>query len=204
MSTTLDFPREFHEAAVPTWPVMRFSVADYQRLAEIGFLHEDDNLELLEGWLVPKVTKNPLHDSRVDLLDELLSPILPRGWYCRTQNVLVTSDSCPEPDVAVIRGRSMDYERQHPTASNCALIIEVAASSVYLDRQKTEIYARAGVPEYWIANLEDWQVERMRGPQSDGTYVNHDVLRATDQAPIQIDGVVAGNLPLNELLKPPY
>jgi Uma2 family endonuclease len=203
MSTATVSPIERHNAEVPWWPVKRFTVEEYEHLAEIGALHEDDNLELLDGWLVPKMTKNPLHDSRIDLLDELLDAVLPSGWYVRVQNVLVTSDSCPEPDLAVVRGRSLDYERKHPTAADVGLVIEVADSSIATDRVKGRIYARAGVVEYWIVNPVDWCVERMTGPQPDGSFAQTERYRVNEQIPVTLDGVVIGTLPLVELLTPP-
>jgi Uma2 family endonuclease len=201
--SVVESPTQRHNAAVPWWPVKRFTVEEYSRLAEIGALHEDDNLELLDGWLVPKMTKNQLHDSRVDLLDELLDDVLPPGWYVRIQNVVVTADSCPEPDLAVVRGRSLDYERKHPAPADVALVIDVADSSVTTDRVKDRIYARAGVVEYWIVNLVDWCIERMTGPQPDGQFARTERFSVSDALPVTLDGAVVGQLPLTEMLTPP-
>ncbi len=187
---------------IPPWPVKRFTVAEYEELVNSGVFDEDDNLELLEGWLVPKMTKNPLHDSRIDWLDEMLEGLLPKGWYCRIQNVLATDDSRPEPDVAVVRGRSLDYESRHPTANDCALVIEVADSTVYEDRRKAAIYARAGVTEYWLVNLQDWQLERMTEPAPSGQYLRTEIIRANDSVPVIIAGTEIARLPLEELLTP--
>lgn len=203
MSTVIESSETTLAPAIPPWPVYRFRVAEYQHLAEIGVLTEDDNLELLEGWLVPKMTKNPLHDSCVDWLDGALEEFLAEGWYCRIQNTLVTEDSCPEPDLVVVRGRPLDYRQRHPTATDCALVIEVADSSVYQDRRKAAIYARAGVPEYWLVNLVDWQLERMTQPSVEGQYQQTSVLTVNDAVPLVISGVEAGRIPLRELLTPP-
>jgi Uma2 family endonuclease len=187
---------------IPNWPVKRFTVEEYQRLAEIGFLHEDDNLELLNGWLVPKMTKNPLHDSTIDMLEGLLLDVLPRGWYVRVQNVLVTNDSCPEPDLVVVHGARSTFRRRHPQGVDAALVIEVADSSVQFDRDKAAIYARAGVVEYWIVNLIDWQVERHTGPQIDGTYRHRDVLTSEGMIPVMIGGKSIGEISLAGVLSP--
>jgi Uma2 family endonuclease len=203
MPTTLELPRVVHGAAVPNWPVARFTVAGYQRLTEIGVFHEDDKVELLEGWIVPKMPKNPLHDGTIDLLDGLLSDVLPAGWHTRVQNSLVTSDSVPEPDITVVCGERGAYRGKHPTGRDAALVIEVAESSVALDRKKAAIYARAGISEYWIVNLEDWQLERMTQPLPDGTFANTEILYAADAVPLTIAGAVIASLPLGELLTPP-
>ena len=78
----------------------RFSVAEYERIGNTGILTEDDSVELLEGLIVEKMTKNPRHDATIDVLVQLLFRLLPAGWFPRVQNVLLTGDSAPEPDVA--------------------------------------------------------------------------------------------------------
>jgi len=113
----------------------------------------------------------------------------------------VTSDSVPESDITVVRGERGTYRGKHPTGRETALVIEVAESSVSLDRKKAAIYARAGIPEYWIVNLEDWRLERM--PQPDGTFAKTETLHVSDSVPVTIDGVVVGTVPLNNVLTPP-
>src|SRR5437773_4443565 len=87
------------DQASPPYPVRRFTVAEYEAIARAGILDEDSNVELLEGWIVPKMIKHPPHDSTIDLLVFLLSKLLPDGWHSRSQNVVVTDDSEPEPDI---------------------------------------------------------------------------------------------------------
>lgn len=149
----------------PAFPIRRFTVAEYQRLGEAGILTEDDSVELLEGLIVPKMTKNPRHDATVDILVQLLLRLLPAAWSPRGQNVLLTSDSAPEPDVAVVRGQPQDYWTQHPTAASAALVIEVAESSLQLDRKKRHIYARAGIETYWIVDLNSHSIEVFTQPK---------------------------------------
>jgi Uma2 family endonuclease len=141
------------EFDVPPFAVRRFSVAEYQRLTEIGLLGEDDSIELLEGWIVKKMTKNPRHDATIDILSKMLWRLLPAGWFPRTQNVLVTADSAPEPDVVIARGDPQDYLDRHPQADDVALVIEVAESTIDRDWEKCRIYAHAGVSQYWIVDL---------------------------------------------------
>src|SRR3989440_12679489 len=80
----------------------RFSVAEYHRLIEIGILTEDDNLELIEGYLVHKMSRNPPHDSTLHEVLDLLTAPLPTGWKIRIQAAITLSDSEPEPDLAVV------------------------------------------------------------------------------------------------------
>src|SRR5262245_27794269 len=92
----------------------RFSVAEYHRLTEIGILTEDDNLELLEGYLVLKMARNPPHDGALHGLLELLVSVLPPAWKVRIQAAVTLSGSEPEPDLAVVRKNANGYRTWHP------------------------------------------------------------------------------------------
>ena len=90
---------------VPPVPVRRFTVDEYHQMIRAGILGEDDNVELLEGWIVPKMPRNPAHDALIAWVhNRVLAPRLREGWYCRGQSAITTPDSEPEPDLAVIRG----------------------------------------------------------------------------------------------------
>jgi Uma2 family endonuclease len=78
---------------------------------------------------------------------------MPLGWRVRVQLAITTSDSEPEPDLAVVCGSIRDHARRHPAPHEIVLVIEVAASSLTVDRAKARLYARAGIPAYWIVNL---------------------------------------------------
>jgi len=144
----------------PPLPVRRFSVAEYRKLAEVGILTEHERVELLEGWIVPKMVHNPPHDNTVELVDEALRALLPPGWRVRVQSSITTADSEPEPDLTLVRGSARERSGRHPVPSEIGLIIEVADSSLETDRRdKARLYARAGIEHYWIVNLVDRCVE---------------------------------------------
>jgi Uma2 family endonuclease len=92
---------------------------------------------------------------------------LPEGWIIRWQAPIALDDqSEPEPDVAIVRSTRDDYRDAHPTRP--ALVVEIAESSLLFDRnQKGSVYARPGLPDYWIVNLVDRVVEVYRAPVSD-------------------------------------
>ncbi len=190
----------------PPYAVRRFSVAEYEAIARAGILDEDSNVELLEGWIVPKMTKYPPHDSTIDLIVYLLNRQLPQGWYCRSQNVVVTADSEPEPDVAVVRGRPGDYCDRHPSGTDAGLIVEVADSTVARDRRKARIYARAGVPDYRIVNLDSRQIEVYSQPTGAGkraVYQSRQIMRGMDDmAVLAIQGQDVGRLRVGDVLPP--
>src|SRR5688572_4199036 len=110
------------DLAVPPYPVRRFSVEEYFELERLGVLGENDNCELLEGWIVPKMVKKPLHDNTIDIVLSRLSKLLPDDWFLRVQNVLQTATSAPEPDFAVVRGECGSFADRHPRGSDVVLV----------------------------------------------------------------------------------
>jgi Uma2 family endonuclease len=179
--------------AVPPFAVRRFSVAEYQRLTEIGMLTEDDSVELLEG-----------HDATIDMLSEILWRLLPAGWFPRTQNVLITPDSAPEPDVVIAQGRPQDYVDHHPTPRDVALVIEVAESSLDRDWQKRGIYARAGVAVYWIVDLNADRLEVFTEPDIVAEqFQRHEQLRSSSLANISLPTGEIVTLALADILQTP-
>lgn len=180
-------------AIVPPVPIRRFTVAEYREMIRTGILKEDDAVELLEGWVVPKMPRNPEHDSAISILSvELLGKMLPDGWFCRGQSAIDTNDSQPEPDIAVVRGRPRDYRDHHPGPGEMALVIEVADSLLSRDRTlKARIYAAAGVPVYWIVNLADRCVEVYSEPSgavAEPSYRRIEAFDAGAMLPRMIDG----------------
>jgi Uma2 family endonuclease len=158
------------EATVRT---RRWTRREYGRLIDLGVLHEDDPIELLEGRLVVAEPQHSPHATAIDLAGEALRHAFGPGWRVRVQLPLgLGLDSEPEPDVAVVRGGPRDFLAQHPATA--ALVIEVADSSLPLDRRlKARIYARAGLADYWIVNLVDRVVEVHRDPLSAGRRRSH-------------------------------
>jgi Uma2 family endonuclease len=140
--------------------------AEYERLAALGFF-EDERVELLEGIIVEKSPPGAPHSDAVRKLTKLFVMAVGDRAVVQIQDpVGVADDSEPQPDVAVIPNG--DYADEHPTKA--LLLIEVAESSLKKDRRiKGRIYARAGIPEYWIVNVAERTVEVRRTPQA-GAY----------------------------------
>lgn len=147
-------------AAIPNDLILRLSIEQYHAIIKAGILTDDDSVELLEGWLVFKVPKNPPHRATTRLVRTALENILPAGWYVDSQEPITLSNSEPEPDIVVVRGDTRQYIDRHPGAEDIALIIEVADTTLQRDRTvKKRIYARAGITIYWIVNLVEGLVE---------------------------------------------
>jgi Uma2 family endonuclease len=184
--------------------VWRLSVDQYHAMIRAGILDEDDPVELLEGVLVQKMPKNPAHVTAKRMLRKALERIIPAGWIVDTEDPLTTEDSEPEPDVSVFRGTDQDYADHHPGPDDMALIAEVADSSLRTDRgQKKRLYARSRVPEYWIVNLADRQIEvytQPTGPVKEPDYGQRQDYKPGDTVPVVIDGREVGRLPVADLL----
>ncbi|HXU88155.1 MAG TPA: Uma2 family endonuclease [Methylomirabilota bacterium] len=146
----------------------RWRRVEYQRLVDVGAF-EAEPLELIGGQLMVAEPKGSEHSAAVDMAYVALLSAIPAGWTVRGQNPLaLDDDSAPEPDLAVVHGSPADFRHSHPTRP--ALVIEVAESSLQFDRvTKGSLYARAGIADYWIVNLEDRVVEVYRDPGPDLT-----------------------------------
>jgi Uma2 family endonuclease len=155
--------------AMATYPIRtrRWTRKEYDRLVDIGFLHEDEPIELIGGQMIVAEPKGSPHATAVGLTAEALRVAFGPGWAVRQQDpVALDDESEPEPDVIVVPGRLRDYRHAHP--SSPALIVEVAESSLSFDRRyKGSVYARAGIADYWIVNLRRRVLEVYREPVAD-------------------------------------
>jgi Uma2 family endonuclease len=141
------------------------SVEDYHRLTEAGIVSK--RTELLRGVIVDKMGKSPLHSWLVRLFFDWLSAEVGPGFHVRKEEPLTLADSEPEPDIAVVAGAPDDYRAAHPATAQ--LVIEVAVSTEPIDRAKAEVYAEAGVEEYWLV-LPERQVVEVHTLPSPGGY----------------------------------
>jgi Uma2 family endonuclease len=145
--------------------IHRWTRRDYTRMLGAGLLGEDDRIELIEGRLVVAEPQNTPHANAIELGAEALRTAFGPGWRIRVQlPIALDPDSEPEPDVSVVAGSPREHAGDHP--SRPALVLEVADTSLRLDRTvKARVYARGGIPEYWIVNLVDRVVEVHREPR---------------------------------------
>ncbi|MGH7312559.1 MAG: Uma2 family endonuclease [Candidatus Rokuibacteriota bacterium] len=145
----------------------RWKRDEYERLIESGFFQPGDPVELVGGQLIVAEPKGSYHFSAIRAAEEAVRAAFGPGWDVRGQGpVALDDESEPEPDVAVVPGSFRDYVVGHP--SRPVLVIEVSESSLALDREhKGSLYARAGLPDYWIVNLIDRVLEVHREPTPD-------------------------------------
>jgi Uma2 family endonuclease len=157
----------------------RWTRRQYEQMVDAGVLTTDDRVELLDGYIVPMSPQNSRHATTVELCRRALEKTCPASMVVRAQFPLALgSVSEPEPDVAVVPGALEDYVDKHPTEA--LLVVEVADSSLAKDRaQKRLLYARHGIPEYWLVNLIDQHLEVYRDPAS-GDYKSKTTLERSD------------------------
>jgi Uma2 family endonuclease len=133
----------------------RLTVQDYHRMAEVGLLAPDARVELIEGEIIDMPPSGAPHAGILSLLYERLFCAVSGRAIVRSQLALRLDDfSEPEPDLALVKRRSDHYRSSHPIPADVFLLVEVSPSSLRFDRNhKLPLYARHGIPEYWIVDV---------------------------------------------------
>jgi Uma2 family endonuclease len=189
--------------AMPEPPLYRLSVEQYLAMVRLNILTGADRVELLEGVLVAKMSKNPLHIFVGKRIFAALAAALPAGWHVSKEDPVRGVDSVPEPDCAVLRGADSDYLDRIPARGDLGLVVEVTDSSLSRDRNaKLRAYARAGIPYYWIINLADFRVEVYSdptGPIKKPTYRVGWAYGRGEQLPLVIDGLRVAGIAVSNL-----
>lgn len=140
-----------------------WTVEEYHRAADAGIFRPDERLELIEGEIFRMSPQNKPHMAAILLTQAVLQKLFPAGWLLLVQMPLtIDGESEPEPDLALIPGEPRDLV-QGPMKT-AVLVVEVADTSLRHDRNKAALYARAGIPEYWILNLPERRLEAHRDP----------------------------------------
>jgi Uma2 family endonuclease len=194
----------FQKAALPPEPVCQLAVEQYEEMIRSGIIMEDDPVELLNGWLVPKMTQNPPHALASELVRDVLYENVPEGWCVFAQKPLRMANSMPEPDAMVVRGNLRQYRDRLPRAEEIGLVVEVSDASLTRDQSlKKAIYAQAGIPVYWLVNLIDGRLEEYTDPTgSDETadYRNRHDYSPADEISLLLDGRSVAGIRVRELL----
>ncbi|HEX3152394.1 MAG TPA: Uma2 family endonuclease [Gemmataceae bacterium] len=182
----------------------RLTVPEFHNLIDTGFLAEDEKIQLLEGYMVPKMPPKPPHSNTVTRMIKKLIRILPDDWQLRSEQPITLAESEPQPDFTLARGDDAAYQTCHPGPRDIGLVIEVTHSSLAVDRNDMgRIYARAALSIYWIINIVDRQVEVYTDPQpADAvpSYATRTDYKSGDSVPLVLDGQVVAQVPVDELL----
>lgn len=127
---------------------------EWDHLVEVGLL--DGPFELVGGRKLHQVTENPSHASTARRLRSVLEPLLREGLAMSPGHPLALGDiDRPEPDLAVVTESADHYATAHPGPEDTHLVVEVSVSSLAIDLgEKASRYALAGIPEYWVVDVE--------------------------------------------------
>lgn len=149
---------------IPAAPKHTFTTNEFLRLAELDFFDEDERLELLEGEIYHLLPINPPHASAVARLSQRFILAFASRAIVWIQSSVRLSTSVPQPDLALLTPKTDYYASANPEPEDILLVVEVAQTSLAYDRAKLAIYARNGVQEVWIADLNGELLEVYREP----------------------------------------
>ncbi|MBK7764955.1 MAG: Uma2 family endonuclease [Sulfuritalea sp.] len=150
-------------------PYHRWSVEEYHQMAQAGLLDETDRVELIEGELIDMAPIGSKHAFRVDSIARALQRAVGTSFLVRVQNpILLGEHSEPQPDIAVVKDKN--YSEAHPGPEDVLLIVEVSDTTLAYDRDvKLSLYARHGIPEVWLLDVNAGELTVYREP-AEGQY----------------------------------
>ncbi len=163
----------------------RFNVDEYEQMGRAGILGEDDRVELLDGEIVEMTPIGLRHADCVNRLTRSLLLAFDDAAVILVQNPIRLSDrSEPQPDLALVRRRAGLYASSHPRPTDILLIVEVADTSIESERRvKVPLYARGGIPEVWLVDLNQETVTAYQDARRGGYRTAHVVRRGDKLAP---------------------
>lgn len=181
----------------------RFTVDEYRTMIKAGVFGDYEPGELLEGvilWKFRPMTPRECFPQHAFQKLELNTP----DWHVRINPAVTLADSEPEPDAAVVRGKLEDYDKRFPGASEVGLVVEFADASLEFDRRvKQRVYARAGLPVFWIVNVVDTQLEVYTDPEPAAdppAYRTRTDFTPGQAVPLVLDGQTVAQIPVADLL----
>lgn len=146
----------------------RFTATEFDRMAAVGILHEDEHVELLDGKIIVMNAMGTPHIMALTRMNHIVVPAVSHGLFAvQRVPILLTDHWKPEPDLLVFRDR--DYGDDPLTAADVLLVAEIGDTSVEQDRTgKIPRYGAAGIPESWLVDLINRRIERHTEPRPGG------------------------------------
>lgn len=182
----------------------RITVDQYHKMIESGSLTKRDRCVLIRGILAEKPTINPPHAITICKLTNALKKFLGFERAVRMQlPITLDPDSEPQPDAVVARGKPDDYSQRHPGPKDILLVVEVADSSVGVDKTaQLSLYAQYKLPLYWVINIPERRIEVYTDPKGgkSPTYRTRTDYGPDDAVPVALAGKSLGSIPAHELL----
>jgi Uma2 family endonuclease len=184
----------------------RFTIGDYHQLIKLGFLTENDRVELIRGELMQMVAKGTPHTVCNTSLVYELTILLQRQAIVRGQEpITLPPNSEPEPDLVIAKNRSDRYLSNHPQPEDILLVVEIADSTLKYDQEtKLPLYAESGISHYWIFNLVTYCLEIYTQPYQDlqgkFAYANKQILLPNSS--VNVPGFPDLSLDLSQVFPP--
>ena len=175
---------ESHPAQIPVEARRRLTREDCKALEVAGLL-EWDRFELIDGGLIPKVPKSPLHSFALNLLLEWLRGVFGSRYIQHEVSINLGPSldytNQPEPDAIVLRSPVRQFRTAYPGTEDILLAAEISVTTRDYDLgAKAALYARAGIPEYWVLDLTANRIVVHRNPS--GERYNSILAYAADEA----------------------
>ncbi|MDK2816007.1 MAG: hypothetical protein PWR22_636 [Moorella sp. (in: firmicutes)] len=180
-------------------PRRRFTVDEFYQMARAGILGEDDRVELIEGEIIEMVPIGTRHAACVRRLLHIFSTKIGDNALVDTNNPLrLDQHSEPQPDLMLLKARDDYYASFHPRPEDVLLLVEVSDTSMAYDREvKANLYAKGGVKEVWLVNLQAQQVTAYRLPSPSGYREVKEYGRGDHISPLAFPGL---NIPVQDIL----
>lgn len=146
------------------------SAEEYQRMIELGIFREDERIELIEGRIVQMSPKNLKHALATTRSNRCFQKLSSDRAFVRVQDPILLNDfSEPEPDIVLVAPPDERYLENHPKPKDIFLVLEIADSSIFYDRdEKGPLFARNGIVQYCLLNLQSRELEDYREPSPNG------------------------------------
>jgi Uma2 family endonuclease len=145
----------------------KWLIEDWHRLVDSGVL-ENKQVELLEGEIIQVSPESPMHSSTNYSVAKYLRSTLQNQVVIREAHPITLDNSEPEPDIAIVAAPYTTYFARHPYPQDIYLLIEISNKTLKIDlEQKSKIYARNGIPEYWVIDLINHKVWVHTQPEQD-------------------------------------
>jgi Uma2 family endonuclease len=194
-------------SGLPEGMSYRLTAADYFKMVDADIIPPHRRVGLWEGQLYEKMAKKLPHSTASSLLIMALMRAIPAGWFVWPENPILVDDfTAPLPDFTLVRGAPNDYCRRGsvPKADEIGLVVELAETSLRKNLTVSlPIYARAGLPVYWVVNLVARRVEVYSQPVVEGETARYSVTETFEpgkDVPLVLDGHEVARVPARDLL----
>jgi Uma2 family endonuclease len=162
-----------------------FTVYDYHKMADAGILREGERVELIRGEIIRMSPIHPPHNGTIHRANRSLVRIVGDNAIVGVQgSIRLDEYDEPQPDLYLLRPKDDFYASAHAGPADILLIIEIADSSLDYDRTtRLQLYAEAGIPEYWISDLQKECVMAYSEPAGNTYHTSRQFHRGETLAP---------------------